>query len=204
MKKLTLVPVLIVASLLAGCGGTSDTSGPAASAPATSAAPSASATSAADTPSASATSSASTSSTGQEPSDVCALLSVAEVNRLAGTKFVAQSKGDNRCTYSSTKGGTPSADDFGMLTGIKATTESLSSLAASEKASFGSGAASKPIKVKGASEAILVTGQDQGNRASSILTEREGLLYLVITGGKDSKTDYTTVATKVMEALLAA
>ena len=84
------------------------------------------------------------------------------MNKLAGTKFAAQSKGANRCTYTSTKVRHQSADDFGMLTGIKATTESLSSLAASEKASFGSGAASKPIKVKGASEAILVTGQDAG------------------------------------------
>lgn len=207
MKKLTLAPVLVIASLLAGCGATSDTSSPPAGAPATSsaaAAPSASATSAANTPSASASSSAASSSTPKEPSDVCALLSVADVNQLVGTKFVTQTKGANRCTYTTTKSGSTSANDFGMLTGIKATTQSVASLAASEKASFGAGATSEPIAIKGANESFLVTGKDASNNASSVLTERGGLLYLVVIGGPGSTTTYTSAATKVMEALLSA
>lgn len=208
MKKLTLAPVLLIlGSSLVGCSGTTTTSSAPVSAPASSSAaatPSTSATSGATTPSASASSSSSSSSTANEPSDVCALLSVAEVNQLAGTKFVAQSKGDNRCTYSSTKSGSTSTDDFGMLTGIKATTEPLPSLAASEKASFGSGATSKSIEVKGATEAILVTGKDASNNASSVLTERDGLLYLVVIGGQSDTATYTSAATKVMEALLSA
>lgn len=214
MNKLMLAPALLLGTLMIGCGSSSTTSsapesaatssGSSASSSAPATSPTTATSSASATAQSGSTASGSASSTAKEPSDVCALLSVAEVNKLAGTKYAAQSKGANRCTYTITKTATTSADDFGMLTGIKATTASLASLAASEKQSFGSGASSRSIDVKGTSEAVLVTGQDAGNNASSVLTERDGLLYLVVTGGKDSAATYTTAASKVMEALLAA
>lgn len=137
--------------------------------------------------------------------DVCAVLPVADLNTLVGSKFSSSNGGKKGvpCTYSYRKGAKPGTD-VAVLTGVNGKGKTSLQVAATQLGKQFGLTQVKPVQVTGATSAYQVSGRYKGFDAAVVVAERDGVIYDAIGGGGRATAVYLTAMSKVVTALIQA